>query len=233
MSGPSWISPRLRSRASLLQLASIVAAVVFVVWILLTRADDLRAAFSLTPLLFALISASVVASFLINGIELQVLAERFGNHIPLKEALLLGLMVSTLNYLPMKTGTMLNGVLMKVRYKVTFANFTALVAGSSVFFLWTAVVAAGLMMIVEVGTSTTALAFLIVPNAVLAALVIWGRMRRTGGRLTEHSSRVVRLAARAVDGLGLIFSSGRLLADRGSHQRESHRAQRAADPVVV
>ena len=207
----SRMGSALRRRTRELQWASVVAAVVFVAWILATRADDLRSAFSLTLPLFALISVSVVASFLVNGIELQVLAGRFGSRIPLGEALLLGLMVSTLNYLPMKTGTMLNGVLMKVRYRVSFAHFGALVAGSSVFFLWTASVSAGAMLLVEVGLSTTALVLLVVPNLVLGALVVWGRMH-PGGWFDGHRVRAVRILGRAVDGLGMIFSSWRLLA---------------------
>ncbi len=211
MSLAARIGTSLRRRNRELQWLSVVAAVAFVAWILLTRAEDLRAAFSLTLPLFALISVSVVASFLVNGIELQVLAGRFGNRIPLGEALLLGLMVSTLNYLPMKTGTMLNGVLMKVRYKVTFGHFGALVTGSSVFFLWTATVAAGLMLLVEAGSSATATLLLVAPNVVLGMLIVWGRLH-PGGWLDGHSSRIVRFVGRAIDGLGLIFSSGRLLA---------------------
>lgn len=195
----------------MLQWFSIVAALGFVAWILITRAEDLRAAFSLTLPLFALISVSVVASFLLNGIELQVLAGRFDRHIPLGEALLLGLMVSTLNYLPMKTGTMLNGALMKVRYNVSFGHFGALVAGSSVFFLWTAAVSAGLMLLVETGPSAAVTILLVAPNIVLAALIVWGRIHPRGW-LDGHSSRVMRFAGRTIDGLGLIFSSGRLLA---------------------
>jgi|GEM_PF-6943516 len=211
MNPPTRIGSSLRSRTALLQWASVLAAVAFVAWILLTRAEELRSAFSLTLPLFAFITVSVVASFLINGIELQVLADRFGNRIPFREALLLGLMVSTLNYLPMKTGTMLNGVLMKARYKVSFGHFGALVTGSSVFFLWTAAVSAGVMLSIETGLSATAITLLLAPNVVLAALVVWGRLH-PGGWLDGHRSRVVRLAGRAIDGLGLIFSSGRLLA---------------------
>jgi glycosyltransferase 2 family protein len=211
MSPQPSMSSSLRSRAVALQWLSVVAALAFATWIMLTRAEDLKTAFSLTLPLFLLISVSVVLSFLVNGIELQVLAGRFGNHIPLGEALLLGLMVSTLNYLPLKTGTMLNGALMKVRYKVSFGHFGALVAGSSVFFLWTAAVAAGFMLLVETGPSTTAISLLIVPNAVLAALITWGRVHPSGW-LDGHRSRVMRFLGRAIDGLGLIFSSGRLLA---------------------
>jgi uncharacterized membrane protein YbhN (UPF0104 family) len=193
-----------------LQWLSILAAIVFVGWVLYENSDQLAEAFDLTPRIFALISISAVCTFLINGIELQVLAGRFGKHVPFKDSMLLGLMVSTLNYLPMKSGTMLNGVLMKVRYGVSFAHFTALVAGSSVIHLWIAMTLAGIALLV-VGMSTgLALLFIAVSNGVVVALIIWGRLH-PGGTFDEHGSRLMRAFGRGVDGMGLIYSSGRLL----------------------
>ena len=74
-------------------------------------------------------------SFLVNGIEMQVLVGKFGPKIPFRETMGLGLMVSTLNYLPMKTGTLLLGVVMRARHKVRLADFAALIAGSTVMYL--------------------------------------------------------------------------------------------------
>ncbi len=207
----SRLRAALTRRAGALQGASIIAAVAFVAWILWTRGDDLRSAFALTPALFALISVSTFATFALNGIELQVLAGRFDRHIPGREGLLLGLMVSTLNYLPMKTGTLLNGVLMRARYRVRLADFGALVAGSTVIHLWVAFACAGAALLVEGGDARLAWALLLAPTAAAALLVVWGRTRTTG-RFDAHDSRAVRAAARVVDGLGLIFGSGRLLA---------------------
>ncbi len=211
MSGESSLRSMLKGRARLLQWFSIVAAVAFVAWILATRRDDLSAAFALTPRLFALISASALATFVVNGFELKVLANRFDRSIPFGESMLLGLMVSTLNYLPMKTGTLLNGVLMKARYEISLAHFGALVAGSSVIHLWVALVCAGAVLAVDGTQPMLAWGLLLGPTILIAALVLWGRSR-TAGRYEAHDSRLVRVAWRAVDGLGLIFGSWRLLA---------------------
>lgn len=205
----SWIASSLRSRSGILQWLSIVASVAFVAWILASRGDELKQALSLTPSLFVLISLAAFATFAVNGVELQVLAARFGNRIPLKDALLLGLMVSTLNYLPMKTGTMLNGVILKYRHGLTFSHFAALVAGSSVIHLWVALTLAGLSLLFT-APGPLAWALLGGPTLAVLAVVVWGRLRRSG-RFEEHPSKPVRALGKALDGLGLIFSSPRLL----------------------
>lgn len=205
----SWLSSTLRSRSGLLQWFSILASVGVVVWILMTRGEQLRTVFSLTPAIFVLISISAILTFFLNGIELRVLAGRFDSHIPLLDAMLLGLMVSTLNYLPLKTGTMLNGLMLKTRYRLTLGHFAALVAGSSVVHLWTALVLAGAALTVG-GKVSLGLALALVPTALLVALMVWGRLR-SAGKHEGHESRIVRLAGRVVDGLGLIFASPKLL----------------------
>lgn len=202
---------RLRSRAGIVQWVSLVAAVGFVAWILATRGDDLKAAFSLTPTLFVLISLSAIATFIVNGIELQVLAARFESHIPFRESMLLGLLVSTLNYLPAKTGTVLNGLLMKARYKISLGHFGALVAGSSVLHLWVALGCAGTALLIGGESTSLAVMLLVAPTAVIAVLIIWGRTRRVG-KFDDHTSKWVRAAWRVVDGIGMIYSSWRLLA---------------------
>lgn len=209
MRDSSWFASTLKSRSGILQWISLILAVVFLVWIVRTRQEDLQAALSLTPALFALISASAILTFLVNGIELKVLSARFDSNIPFKDALLLGLMVSTLNYLPMKSGTMLNGVILKVRYGLTYAHFAALVAGSSAIHLWVALVIAGGALVVT-GRVALGLAMSLGPTAAIGGLMLWGRMRSTG-RLVTHDSKIVRTAGRAFDGIGLIFASPRLL----------------------
>lgn len=206
----SWLARSLKSRAGLLQWVSIVAAVAFIAWILVSRGDDLEAAFSLTPGLFVLISVSALFTFLVNGIELKVLVTRFGNAVPLRDAMLLGLMTSTLNYLPLKAGTMLNGVILRVRYGLKLSHFAALVAGSSVIHLWTALVLSGCALVANGQTRLGSL-LAVAPTVALIALIVWGRLR-SAGKLDGHHSRFVRAMGRAVDGMGLIFSSPRLLA---------------------
>ncbi|MDO8915594.1 MAG: lysylphosphatidylglycerol synthase domain-containing protein [Coriobacteriia bacterium] len=201
----------LRSRAGLVQWVLIFGAVGLVAWILATRGDDLKTAFSLTPALFALITASALATFVVNGIELQVLAARFERRIPFREAMLLGLLVSTLNYLPLKTGTILNGLIMKARYQISLGHFGALVAGSSVIHLWVAVSCAGIALVLGGRDPALAWTLLAAPTAAVALVVVWGRSRNVG-LFDTHSSRWIRAAWRAVDGIAMIFSSWRLLA---------------------
>lgn len=211
MSSRAWFARSFSSRSGLLQWVLLLAAIGFVAWIIVSRGDDLKAALQLTPSIFVFITLSSFATFALNGIELQVLAGRFGRHIPFGEGQILGLMVSTLNYLPMKTGTVLNGVLMRARYKLPLTDFTALVAGSSVIHLWVCGVMAGAALLLGGGHLGWGLLFLLTPTVLVAGLVVWGRMRETG-RFETHDSRVVRIAARAVDGVGGIFSDSRLLA---------------------
>lgn len=212
MSSRSWFARSLRTRSGIIQWLLLLAAIGFVAWIIVSRGDDLKAAFELTPRLFILITLSSFATFALNGVELQVLAGRFGRKIPFHEGQILGLMVSTLNYLPMKTGTVLNGVLMRARYGLSLSHFTALVAGSSVIHLWVGLAMAGAALLLSpAGHAGWGALFLLGPSALVGGLVLWGRMR-SSGRFESHDSRVVRVASRAVDGVGQIFSDGRLLA---------------------
>ncbi len=211
MSSGSWFARSLRTRSGLLQWALLLAAVAFIVWMIVTRGDDLRAAFELTPRLFILISLSCFGTFILNGIELQVLSGRFERHIPFKDAMFLGLMVSTLNYLPMKTGTVLNGVVLRSRYKLSLSHFTALIAGSSVIHLWMCGAMAGISLLIAGTQPGWGWLFLLAPTAVVAGLMIWGRMRESG-RHEGHDSRLVRVASRMVDGMGEMFSDSVLLA---------------------
>jgi uncharacterized membrane protein YbhN (UPF0104 family) len=202
---------RSASRRALWQWLSFLAAAAFVAWILASRWDELRQAFALTPEIFVLISLSSLATMAFNGIELQVLANVFGARIPLREGVLLGLVAYTLNYLPAKTGTMLNGLLMKARYQVKLTDFAALVWGSSIVHLWTALVTAGVAVLVTAPESGPWLALIAIPTAVVAAVLVWSRVRREG-KFEDHGSFLLRMLGRAVDGVGAIFASWRLLA---------------------
>lgn len=212
MSSRSWLERSVRSRSGLIQWTLLLSAVGFVVWIITSRGDDLKAALELTPRIFILISLSSFGTFALNGIELQVLARRFDKHIPFGEGQLLGLMVSTLNYLPMKTGTVLNGVLMRARYGLQLSHFTALVAGSSLIHIWVGMVLAGSALLLGPAEHHTwGWLFLLAPSAFMAGLIWWGRVRESG-RFETHDSKVVRAVSRAVDGVGEILSDSRLLA---------------------
>lgn len=212
MRSDGWFARSVRSRSGLIQWLLLIASVAFLAWIIASRGDELRAAFELTPQLFALITLSAFGTFALNGIELQVLARKFDRHVPLNEALALGLMIQTLNYLPMKTGTVLNGVVMKVRYKLPLSDFMALVAGSNFIHLWVALALAGVSLLTRSSTELKwGLLLLVAPTVVVIGLVLWGRMRRVG-RFSGHESKIVRILSRIVDGMGLIFGDSRLLA---------------------
>ncbi|MDY0340240.1 MAG: lysylphosphatidylglycerol synthase transmembrane domain-containing protein [Coriobacteriia bacterium] len=201
---------RFSGLAAIAQWASVIASVAFLAWIFVTRADDLKMVLSLDFGLFAFISASALCTFIINGVELQVLAGRFGGRIPFGDTMLLGLMVSTLNYLPMKAGTVINGLILRTRHRVRLADFAALTAGSSVIHLWVGAVAAGTFLLIEGREQALAWALVFVPTAVVVGLVAWSRQRHEG-RYADHSRRSVRLLGRAVDGVGVLFGDTRLL----------------------
>jgi uncharacterized membrane protein YbhN (UPF0104 family) len=100
---------------------------------------------------------------------------------------------------------------MRARYKLPLSDFTALVAGSSVIHLWMCGAMAGAALLLGGGHVGWGLLFLITPSVLVAALVVWGRMR-TAGRFEGHDSRIVRVLWRVVDGVGGMFSDGGLLA---------------------
>jgi uncharacterized membrane protein YbhN (UPF0104 family) len=203
--------PRARRTGRILQWLALVASGLFIVWVLGSRAEDLRRALALTPLLFALISASALVTFLLNGAELRLLVRRFDCDLLFHEAIALGLMTSTLNYLPLKTGTLLNAAYLRTRRRVPFAHFAALTAASGIVHLWAAALLAGIALLVRQTLPLLGALLVVVPGAAVAALYMWGRSARRG-RFDEHDSRLVRLAGRAVDGLGLLFASPRLIA---------------------
>lgn len=212
MASGSWFARTLRSRSGLLQWILLIASVGFVAWILVSRGDDLKAAFRLTPGIFILITLSSFGTFALNGIELQVLSGKFGRRIPFLEGQVLGLMVSTLNYLPMKTGTVLNGVVLRSRYKLPLSDFTALIGGSTVVHLWMCGSMAGIALLLGDRTHVGwGLLFLLLPTAGVLLLILWGRLR-TPGRFEGHGSRIVRTLWRVVDGVGEMFSDHVLLA---------------------
>jgi uncharacterized membrane protein YbhN (UPF0104 family) len=99
---------------------------------------------------------------------------------------------------------------MKARYNVSLPHFGALVAGSSVIHLWIALACAGTALLALGRETAIALMLLLVPTALVAALVAWGNLRAGGA--DDHPSRWVRGARHAVDGLGMIYGSWRLLA---------------------
>lgn len=182
-----------------------------VAWIAWTRRADLAQLLDVSPLLLGLISVSTIATFLVNGIEMKVLVERFGTKLALGETMRLGLMVSTLNYLPMKAGTVLLGVVMRTRHKVRLPHFAALIAGSSVIHLWVGCTLAGALLATGGRLDALTWGLLGVPTGTLVALIVWGNMGAPD-RPTHGMSAPLRAALRVVEGLRDIFGDPVLLA---------------------
>lgn len=200
-----------RRAAVSIQWALTLATLAVIGWVLYRRWDELTGLLDLTPRLFVLISLSAIATYVLNGIELQVLAARFGNRIPLRDTFALGLMVNVLNYLPMKTGTLVNGAVLRGRYGVRVTHFGALVVGSTVVHLWVAATLAGLFLVAIPDQAALGIALLAAPTAVVAALMAWGRFARPE-RDVAHLNVVLRFAYKAVQGMADIFGHGRLMA---------------------
>jgi uncharacterized membrane protein YbhN (UPF0104 family) len=203
-------SRRLRTLGVVLQWLLTGGTVVAIGWILWSQRGDFTHLLALDLTTFALMSASAIATFLVNGVEMQVLVAKFGTKIRFAETMRLGLMVSTLNYLPMKTGTMLLGVIMKARHKVQLSDFAALITGSSVVHLWVACTLAGIFRGLDGRVDPLTWGLLAAPSAVLVGFIIWGRLRREASD-RSHLRRLVRVGLRAIDGLGLIFADPVLL----------------------
>jgi hypothetical protein len=201
---------RSRRGVRILQWVSLVVALAFIGWVLAANRDELTLAFSLTPAVFASISVLALLEFVLNGLELKVLTRGFDTEVPHGDAFSIGLMVSVLNYLPLKAGTVLNGVVLKSRYSLPLSEFASLIAASNVIHLWTAAALAGGALVLG-GEPRTGVALIGVPTLGVIGLIVWGR-RRSAGWLEGHDSRLVRAAGRAVDGLGHVFATPRLLA---------------------
>jgi uncharacterized protein (TIRG00374 family) len=143
---------------------------------------------------------------------IQALANHFGARIPLPQTVLLGLMTTTLNYLPMKTGTVVEGIVLRTRYGVSFSHFIALVAGTNSMHIWATFTVAGLFLLVEgVDEQVLAWSLFVLPTVGLAGLVWWGSRHDASGKPT-HDSKIVRGIVRSVRGLREIFGEPRMVA---------------------
>lgn len=183
---------------------------VAIVWVLVDRWQEIPTDLEVAPWPLAAISIATIASFYFNGASLSVLARRFGAEISVVETALLGTAASTLNYLPMKSGTLVNGVLMRGRYGVRFAHFAALVAGNTLIYLWVTATVAGVLLMAEYPGDLIVLGLAVVPTVCLVGLTVWGRYQ-SKIQQRESASKWWRKIAQAVEGLALIGSDVRLL----------------------
>jgi uncharacterized membrane protein YbhN (UPF0104 family) len=205
------LAGRRRRLAFWLQSILTVAVVAVIAWLVYDNWDSFVRILDVGPAELIGISAAVLASFVVLGVMIQALANHFGARIPLTQTVLLGLMTTTLNYLPMKTGTFVEGVILRTRYQVKFSHFLALVAGSNAMHVWATFSVAGLFLLVEgVDEQVLAWSLLILPTAGLAGLMWWG-LRHEAGADPTHESRIVRGVVRAVRGLREIFGEPRMV----------------------
>ena len=90
-------------------------------------------------------------------------------------------------------------------------DFAALIAGSTVVYLWVSCTFAGFFRMLAGYLDLFSWALLLLPSLGVVGLVLWGRSRRVE-RDRAHLPRVARTAMRALDGLGLMFIDPVLLA---------------------
>ena len=66
-----------------------------------------------------------------NGLVLQTLARPFDLHLPFTEAFVIALVDATLNYLPLKAGTVATGTILWTRHRLAPTKFAAMIAGAA------------------------------------------------------------------------------------------------------
>lgn len=164
----------------------------------------------LHPAVVAAITIGALGEVVGNGMVLKLFAGHLGNEVSLKETVLIGLMDTTLNYLPMKAGTIATGAVLKVRYTIALSEYAALVAGNTVLNLWACALTAGGLMLLTGRIPQLGLALVLVPTAVFAGLLAWGGRSGTSSA-TPSRRRLVRIARRIVSGLREIFADRRLV----------------------
>lgn len=188
-----------------------VAVVAAIAVVLVRYRDILPHAMRLDLRVLAGVSALVILGYLLNAVAFKVTAARVGVRLTLAESMMLQLAVYTLNHLPMKSGTVLQGAIMRSRHGVRVADFVSLSAATQLMTLWSAGTIGGLFVVTS-GAHPAALGWvmLVVPSAGLAALVAWGRAHRPGER-PEPAGRVARMLVRAAYGTRELFGDVRLV----------------------
>lgn len=195
-----------RRLRALAEWALTAATIALIGWLLWSRRAELARALSLDAGTLAAISAGVLVMFLANGFSMRALAKRFDADVPYREAVGLGLMVSALNYLPLKGGTIANGLVLRQRYGIPLARFAALVAANNVVHLWVTTSLSGAVMLLGGVRPELAPWLIVLPTAGVAGLAWWASMRRT---VAEPPSGFLRTL---VDGMRTLFADPKLLA---------------------
>ncbi|MBE0417908.1 MAG: methyltransferase domain-containing protein [Coriobacteriia bacterium] len=192
-----------------LQWALTALTVGVIVWYLAPNLGDIAAVSRVTPGLLLVASAGLALQFLANGMVFRLLVEHFGKPMRLGHAILIGLMDSTLNYLPMKAGTVATGFVLVRQYGIQVGDFAAIVAGATVLNVWLAALVSGICLLLLGIQSSIALSVIVVSTLLVATLMTWGRMHKP--RAADELSRVRRGITHMVSGMALIFQSPRLV----------------------
>jgi ubiquinone/menaquinone biosynthesis C-methylase UbiE/uncharacterized membrane protein YbhN (UPF0104 family) len=177
-----------------------------IIAILVPQREQLAALLQLTPALLAGLSITVLAQFVTNGFVLKYFFEHFRAIVSIRETVVIGLMDATLNYLPMKAGTVATGAVALKRYNVRVSEYAAIVAGATVLNLWVCGLFSGVLLFPS--RTPLGLTLVLAPSVVLAALLWWGR---THAVATGAGGRFRQAMTRAVRGVQSIFGDHRLL----------------------
>lgn len=193
-------APPLKSHGrALLQWTMLLGTVAVIAWLVFLRREELVRVRDIPAATLARIAVVILLSYLVNAVTFRAVTSRFGVTLPLRQATLIQLAGYTLNYLPMKSGTVMQGAIMKVRYGIHLSDFAALAAGAQVGAMWTATTVGGVFMLALDASSAVAWALAVVPTALLAAAYAWDRHAQR--RPHDELSRPARTVMRAVEGL--------------------------------
>ena len=200
-------SPRVRRTLLItLQWALTVAVIGAMALVLASKWPQLHKLLSFSAGTVAIIAVGALALFFMNGVVLQAMARPFDLHLPLPEAIVIALVDATLNYLPLKGGTIATGAVLWSRYRLMPTKFAAMVTGASVINVWVCTTMGSVLLLTRGVAVAGAWVLLVVPTAGVAALVVWDL--RFDGHVadTEHAHWFVRTVNRILDGVRAIFS---------------------------
>lgn len=201
-----------RSRwKSALQWGLTVTAIVAIGIVLARHSSDLSRLLSLDARVLALMTLGAIGTYATSGMILQALVGHFRMRMPFSETFLLGLMDGTLNYLPMKAGTVATGAYLFSRLGLSPAEYAAIVVGNGVVNLWTTTTLSGLVLLVAGFATLPGVALCVVPTIAVAGLMAWSARRSFAP--ARGRRRVVRIALRLAEGLGSISGDRRLIGE--------------------
>ena len=189
-----------------LQWALTIAVVGGMAFVLASRWSQLEKLLTFSTGTVAIIGIGALALFVISGLVLQALARPFHLHLPFAEAFVIGLADATLNYLPLKAGTVATGTILWSRHRLAPTKFAAMIAGTSILGMWVSTTMGSALLIWRGVAVAWAWALLIVPTAGVVFLLVWGL--RFDGHMpdTEHAHWFVRTINRVLDGVRAIFA---------------------------